>query len=130
MAQKQYFKKYLLYIYFHKVNTFLGDAAFNKFLNAFDMKYNKKNNKGIYDCSNEGIFIACMGLSKRAAYITKENIDIGLIEGHAAAVFLYKLQQFIYNGLYFRGGNILEDKLVKLNLSTIFNLSQDNLRKK
>ncbi len=28
VAQKQYFKKYLLYIYFHKVNTFLGDAAF------------------------------------------------------------------------------------------------------
>ena len=75
VAQKQYFKKYLLYIYFHKVNTFLGDATFSKFLNAFDMKYNKKNNKDIYDCSNEGIFIACMGLSKRATYITKENID-------------------------------------------------------
>jgi len=70
VAQKQYFKKYLLYIYF-----FLGDATFSKFLNAFDMKYNKKNNKDIYDCSNEGIFIACMGLSKRATYITKENID-------------------------------------------------------
>ncbi len=42
VAQKQYFKQYLLYIYFHKVNTFLGDAAFSKFLNAFDMKYNKK----------------------------------------------------------------------------------------
>lgn len=75
VAQKQYFKKYLLYIYFHKVNTFLGDATFSKFLNAFDMKYNKKNEKDIYDCSNEGIFIACMGLSKRATYITKENID-------------------------------------------------------
>lgn len=75
VAQKQYFKKYLLYIYFHKVNTFLGDATFSKFLNAFDMKYNKKNDKDIYDCSNEGIFIACMGLSKRATYITKENID-------------------------------------------------------
>lgn len=75
VAQKQYFKKYLLYIYFHKVNTFLGDATFSKFLNAFDMKYNKKNNKDIYDCTNEGIFIACMGLSKRATYITKENID-------------------------------------------------------
>lgn len=75
VAQRQYFKKYLLYIYFHKVNTFLGDATFSKFLNAFDMTYNKKNKKDIYNCTNEGIFIACMGLSRRATYITKENID-------------------------------------------------------
>ena len=38
------------------------------------MKYNKQNDKDIYDCTNEGIFIACMGLSKRATHITKENI--------------------------------------------------------
>lgn len=75
VAQRQYFKQYLLYIYFHKVNTFLGDATFSKFLNAFDMKYNKQNDKDIYDCTNEGIFIACMGLSKRATHITKENIE-------------------------------------------------------
>ena len=75
VAQRQYFKEYLLYIYFHEVNTFLGDATFSKFLNAFDMKYNKKNEKDIYDCTNEGIFIACMGLSKRADHITKNNID-------------------------------------------------------
>lgn len=74
VAQRQYFKQYLLYIYFHKVNTFLGDATFSKFLNAFDMKYNKQNDKDIYDCTNEGIFIACMGLSKRATNITQENI--------------------------------------------------------
>lgn len=42
VTQRQYFKEYLLYIYFHKVNTFLGDATFSKFLNAFDMKYNRK----------------------------------------------------------------------------------------
>ena len=75
VAQRQYFKKYLLYIYFHQVNTFLGDATFSKFLNAFDMKYGKKNDKDIYDCTNEGIFIACMGLSKRATNITRENIE-------------------------------------------------------
>ena len=34
-----------------------------------------KNEKDIYDCTNEGIFIACMGLSKRATNITPENID-------------------------------------------------------
>ena len=61
VTQRKYFKEYLLYIYFHKVNTFLGDATFSKFLNAFDMKYNRKNEKDIYDCTNEGIFIACMG---------------------------------------------------------------------
>lgn len=61
VTQRQYFKEYLLYIYFHKVNTFLGDATFSKFLNAFDMKYNRKNEKDIYDCTNEGIFIACIG---------------------------------------------------------------------
>lgn len=75
VAQRQYFKKYLLYIYFHKVNTFLGDATFSKFLNAFDMKYDKRNEKDIYDCTNEGIFIACMGLSKRADCIAKNNIN-------------------------------------------------------
>lgn len=75
VTQRKYFKEYLLYIYFHKVNTFLGDATFSKFLNAFDMKYNRKNEKDIYDCTNEVIFIACMGLSKRATNITPENID-------------------------------------------------------
>lgn len=75
VAQRKYFKEYLLYIYFHQVNTFLGDATFSKFLNAFDLKYDKKNDKDIYDCTNEGIFIACMGLSKRATNITSENIE-------------------------------------------------------
>lgn len=75
VSRRRHFKKYLLYIYFHKVNTFLGDVRFSKFLNAFDMKYDKKNDKDIYDCTNEGIFVACMGLSKRAVNITRENID-------------------------------------------------------
>lgn len=75
VANRQHFKKYLLYIYFHKVNTFLGDATFSKFLNAFDMAYGERNAIDIYDCTNEGIFIACMGLSKRATNITKDNID-------------------------------------------------------
>lgn len=74
VAQRRNFKKYLLYIYFHKVNTFLGDATFSKFLNAFDMKFDQQNEKDIYDCTNEGIFIACMGLSKRADRITRHNI--------------------------------------------------------
>lgn len=75
VAQRKYIKQYILYIYFHKVNTFLGDATFSKFLNAFDMQHNRRNKKDIYDCSNEGIFIACMGLSKRADRIDKDNID-------------------------------------------------------
>ena len=75
VAQREYIKEYFLYIYFHKVNTFLGDATFSKFLNAFDMQYDHKNKKDIYDCSNEGIFIACMGLSKRADKINENNID-------------------------------------------------------
>ena len=37
-----------------------------------------KNKKDIYDCSNEGIFIACMGLSKRAKKINGNNIDVYL----------------------------------------------------
>ena len=75
VAKRKYFKFYLLYIYFHVVQTFLGDAAFSKFLNAFDMKFSEKNEKDIYQCTNEGIFIACMGLSKRATKINKNNID-------------------------------------------------------
>lgn len=75
VAKQSYIKEYLLYIYFHSVNTFLGDITFSKFLNAFDLQKNKRNQKDIYDCSNEGIFIACMGLSKRASLINKYNID-------------------------------------------------------
>lgn len=75
VENRKYVKKYYLYIYFHKVNTFLGDIRFSKFLNAFDMKYDRKNDKDIYDCSNEGIFIACMGLSKRALFINESSID-------------------------------------------------------
>lgn len=75
VAKREHFKEYLLYIYFHVVKTYLGDATFSKFLNAFDMQYQKKNNIDIYDCSNEGIFIACMGLNKRASKICDENID-------------------------------------------------------
>ena len=78
VARRDKVKEYYLYIYFHKVNTFLGNASFSKFLNAFDMQYNEKNKKDIYDCSNEGIFIACMGLSKRAKKINGNNIDVYL----------------------------------------------------
>ncbi len=56
VAHRDKVKKYYLYIYFHKVNTFLGNTSFSKLLNAFDMQYNEK--KDIYDCSNEEIFIA------------------------------------------------------------------------
>lgn len=75
VSKREKIKEYYLYIYFHTVNIFLGDATFSKFLNAFDMQYEKKNIKDIYDCSNEGIFVACMGLSKRADKINKDNID-------------------------------------------------------
>ena len=83
VAKREKLKEYYLYIYFHSVNTFLGDAKFSKLLNAFDMQYEKKNTKDIYDCSNEGIFIACMGLSKRAIKINKDNIDyyLSIIDG-------------------------------------------------
>lgn len=82
VSNREHVKKYYLYIYFHKVNTFLEDANFSKFLNAFDMQYNYKNKKDIYDCSNEGIFIACMGLSKRTSKINKDNIDyyLGIVD--------------------------------------------------
>lgn len=75
VVKREHIKTYYLYIYFHTVNTFLGDAKFSKFLNAFDMQYNKRNEKDIYECSNEGIFIGCMGLSKRASIITQDNIE-------------------------------------------------------
>lgn len=75
VSKRENIKSYYLYIYFHKVNTFLGEASFSKFLNAFDMQYKNKNRKDIYECSNEGIFIACMGLSKRALRINENTID-------------------------------------------------------
>ena len=109
VAKREYFKKYLLYIYFHKVNTFLGDAKFSKFLNAFDMKYNQKNDKDIYDCSNEGIFIACMGLSKRADKITKDNINYYLekidnveLNAETICAMVEKMMDKPYGGNYLK----------------------------
>ena len=109
VAQRQYFKKYLLYIYFHQVNTFLGDATFSKFLNAFDMKYGKKNDKDIYDCTNEGIFIACMGLSKRATSITRENIGKYLqsindvyLDSYVICEMVENMMDKPYNGNYLK----------------------------
>ncbi len=75
VTKREHYNEYLLYLYFHIVNTFLGNATFSKFLNAFDMQFSKKNQKDIYECSKEGIFIACMGLSKRATKINENTID-------------------------------------------------------
>lgn len=76
VANREHFRDWIIYLYFHFVNTFLGkeDIRFSKLLNAFDMKYDKKNCKDIYDISNEGILIACWGLSKKTKYITDENV--------------------------------------------------------
>lgn len=108
IGRRNYFKEYCLYIYFHTVNTFLENIWFSKFLNAFDMQYSKKNIKDIYDCTNEGIFIACMGLSKRAyinyfadkridAYI--KNIDIEL-DKEKICEMAKNMMQKPYNGNY------------------------------
>ena len=91
------------------MNTFLGDATFSKFLNVFDMKYDEKNEKDIYDCTNEGIFIACMGLSKRASYITRENIDyylqrIGNVELNSEVIcdMVERMMEKPYEGSYLK----------------------------
>jgi hypothetical protein len=75
VSGRKHYNEYLLYIYFHTVNTFLGNVTFSKFLNAFDMQYSRINEKDIYECTKEGIFIACMGLSKRASKINEDTID-------------------------------------------------------
>ena len=77
VANRQNYRQWLIYLYFHYVNTFLGDEdiRFYKFLNVFDMQYSKKNTIDIYDVSNEGILLACWGLSKKTKYITKDNLS-------------------------------------------------------
>ena len=45
------------------------------FLGVFDSKNKGKQQKDIQQCSKEGIFIACMGLSGRAKKINEESID-------------------------------------------------------
>ena len=107
VAKRENIKKYYLYIYFHTVNTFLGDATFSKFLNAFDMQYKNKNKKDIYECSNEGIFIACMGLSKRANKINGNNIDYYLsfiegldLDGEVICEMVSKMMSKPYEGNY------------------------------
>lgn len=109
VAKREHIKQYFLYIYFHKVNTFLGDATFSKFLNAFDMQYDRKNKKDIYECSNEGIFIACMGLSKRANKINKDNIDYYLsivddvdLNGKEICKMISKMMGRPYDGNYLK----------------------------
>lgn len=73
VAGRENFKKYILYVYFHNVNIFFGDIWFTKFIKAFD--FTAKKNYDINDLTYEGVFIACMGLSKRASTINKNNID-------------------------------------------------------
>lgn len=72
--QREKFDQYLLYIYFHVVQTDLG-KGYRNFLSVFDTSGHTKEQKDIYDCSNEGVFIACMGLSKRAIRINEETVD-------------------------------------------------------
>lgn len=75
-AENRYkFEEYLLYIYFHVTKTDMGDGYYRNFLGVFDAKHHGKEGKNIYDCTNEGIFIACMGLSGRARKISADNID-------------------------------------------------------
>lgn len=110
VAHREKIKEYYLYIYFHKVNTFLGNARFSKFLNAFDMQFNEKNKIDIYDCSNEGIFIACMGLSKRAKKIDEYSIDTYLdtidqnvcIDRSNVLEVVSKMMRKPYNGNYLK----------------------------
>lgn len=109
VEQRELIRQYYLYIYFHKVNTFLGGAKFSKFLNAFDMQYNRRNKKDIYECSKEGIFIACMGLSKRADRIDETNIDYYLslvdgvdLDGKVICNMVSKMMTRPYDGNYLK----------------------------
>lgn len=72
VANVECFKDWIVYLYFHYVNTFLGkeDIQFSNILEAFD----KTNEKDIYDISNEGVLIACLGINKKTKYITEENL--------------------------------------------------------
>ncbi|MGN0319262.1 MAG: hypothetical protein ACI4E1_15160 [Lachnospira sp.] len=106
----EYFRDYIIYLYFRYVNTFLGeqDIRFTKFLNAFDMKRDKKNTKDIYDLTNEGILVACWGLSKKTKrIITSENAEyfIPCIDGvtfdyNLVKEMLAHLDKPFYNGQY------------------------------
>ena len=111
VANREHFRDWIIYLYFHNVNTFLGkeDIRFSKILNAFDMQYNNLNEKDIYDISNEGVLIACWGLSKKTKYITKENIKdwIPNIEGVEFDVnklidMIKHLDEPYYNGQYLK----------------------------
>ena len=73
--QREKFKDYLLYIYFHSVNTFLNGKRFDKFFKAFNPNYSDYKSFDIYLASNEGIFIACMGLSNRVGLINENTIE-------------------------------------------------------
>lgn len=75
MVNLKYYRQYLLYMYFHVVNTFLDNEFFRHFLGPFDVS--GKTGCDIYDVSYEGILIACMGLSKRAKMniINEDTID-------------------------------------------------------
>ena len=71
------------------------------------MQYKSKNKKDIYECSNEGIFIACMGLSKRATRINENNINYYLnfidevdLDGELICKMVSEMMNRPYNGNY------------------------------
>lgn len=100
------FNQYLLYIYFHVVKTDLGDGRYRSFLGVFDSKNKGKKQKDIQQCSKEGIFIACMGLSGRAKKINEESIDYylesipGTLDRHTILELKAKMMSRPYGGNY------------------------------
>lgn len=91
------FKDYLIYIYFHTVNTFLGTTWYPHFLEAFEDNASNSDSKDIYECSNEGIFIACMGLSKSVVRINQEKIDYLLSNIQGVDLDRNKILQMLEN---------------------------------
>lgn len=108
----EHFRDYIIYLYFHYVNTFLGpdDLRFTKFLNAFDMAHDKKNSKDIYDLTNEGILVACWGLSKKTKRIINvknvkqfiPNIDGVEFDCNLIKEMLGHLDKPFYDGQYLK----------------------------
>lgn len=73
-AHREEWKRYLLYIYMLSVNTFLGeDIRFQHFYKAFDFHGTHKGD--LSGWSDEGIFIACLGLNKRTKNLNPETVD-------------------------------------------------------
>lgn len=74
-GKKEYFKKFIAYVYLHNVPTMINGKKYSKFVEAF-------NGKKIEEVSMNAMFVACLGLNTRNIYRSRVELYEYMFERH------------------------------------------------